>query len=156
MRRRQTRPRAPDRSAESRAQAQFEQFGLEWLRAIARGGEAGAATQSLMAFAETAQCGRIPWREPIEEAARTLERRCAEYAQASELDAAMFDQARAALLLLAEALATDRLASARRSARSLDLHRATGRFVQACERRARSEGWSYLDLIGKSLDAETP
>ncbi len=143
-------------AAAGRATALFEQFSLDWLRTLARGEAAGEATASLMAFAECAQVHRIPWRDPIEAAAGALEQRCALCAAASPLDAAMFDMARAALLLVAEALAQDRLAAARRSTRSLDLHRAAAAFIRACEQQAKSEGWSYLDLLVRAICDKPP
>jgi len=136
-----------DSTADAAAAALFERFSLDWLRTIARGGDAGEASDSLMNFVELAQFSRIPWRGAMEAAADALERRRQLCAAASLLDAAMFDVARAALLLLVEASAIDGFAPARRSARSLDLHAATGRFIQACEDQARS----YLDLLVASM-----
>ena len=151
VRRRIARRFGADSAPEASAALLFEQFSLDWLRTIARGGHAGEASRSLMNFVELAQSSRIPWRGAIEAAAGTLERRRQLCAAASQVDAAMFDVARAALFLLVEASATDRFAPARRSARSLYLHAATGRFIHACELQSRSEGWSYLDLLAASI-----
>ena len=149
-RRKNMRRRAPARSMDGAASTAFEEFSLEWLRAVARGGDARQASNALMSFVELAQTSHTPWRGAIEAAAGLLRRRCAVCAAASPLDAAMFDMAQAALNLLIEALAVDPFAQARRATRSLDLHAAARNFIGACEDQARSEGWSYLDLLVRS------
>lgn len=148
-RRRTARPsaRLPDTTIES----QFHLFTTELMRAVARGQSARRATEALIAFVELSARGQAPWGGTIERAIRACDASIEQRAAQSELDAALFDVARAGLLLMTEALALDPVAAARGATRSDALHQAVLRFTRACERQARREGWSYVGMLAERL-----
>lgn len=136
--------------------AQFDLFTLEFLRALARGQDAGRATGALMGFVELAGQARTPWKAAIEQSIRRCDQRIADRAGGAEVDRALFDLGRAGLLVMIEALAPDPVAAARAATRSDALHRAVLGFVAACERQAQRENWSYIALLYQRFKPDSP
>lgn len=131
--------------------ALFHDFATETMRAVARGEGAGKVAMALAGFVDFSARARAPWSDSIAQALSACDALIDERAGQSELDRALFDLGRAGLALITEALARDPVAAARSALRSDDLHRAVLLFLRACEREARRENWSYIDLLAERL-----
>lgn len=152
MTRRRSRQRgAGDMSPPADIEALFHDFATETMRAVARGEGAGKVATALAGFVDFSARARAPWPVSIARALSACDTLIRERASQSELDGALFDLGRAGLALMTEALARDPAAAARSALRSDDLHRAVLRFLRACEREARRENWSYIDMLAERL-----
>ncbi len=129
----------------------FHDFATETMRAVGRGDGADKVAMALAGFVDFSARARAPWALSIAGALSACDGLISERASHSELDRALFDLGRAGLALMTEALARDPVAAARSALRSDELHRAVLGFLRACERQARREDWSYIELLSGHL-----
>jgi hypothetical protein len=133
------------------AQQHFEDFVVVLLRTLASGDGSHQLTQQFFRFLEHAQENKVPIAPVFDGAISNL------HAMAFATDDLPFyeierkDITQAALRVIAESMATDNAARARRSKREQSLTQAIEQKILSSETRSRENGWSYVENLTKRL-----
>jgi hypothetical protein len=133
------------------AQQHFEEFAVALLRSLAGGDQSYQTTQQFFRFLQHAQESRVPIGPVIDGAIGELHRMAFETERADGYDVERKDVTQAALRVIAESMASDNAARARRSKREDYLNRAIEEKILGSETRSRENGWSYVENLTKRL-----
>lgn len=137
------------------AQQHFESFVVVLLRSLASGDGGYRLSEAFFRFLEHAQKTGVPVGPVLDGAVKRL---CEDAfdAKGDDYDADKKYVLETALMVIAESMASDNLARARKSKREGDFRQAIEEFVIGRERRSRENGWSYLSRATESLGKWPP
>lgn len=138
------------------AQQHFEGFVVVLLRSLASGDGSYQVTQQFFRFLEHAQQSQVPIGPVLDGALKELHQRAFDTEGLDDYDVEQKDITQAALRVIAESMATDNAARARRSKRELSLTRAIEEKILSSETRSREHGWSYVENLTKRLGKWPP
>jgi len=133
------------------AQRHFEDFVVVLLRSLAAGDASYQLTQQFFRFLEHARESEVPIGPVFDEAIRNLHAMAFDIENAPFYEVERKDITQAALRVIAESMATDNAARARRSKREDSLNQAIENKILGSETRSRENGWSYVGNLTKGL-----
>ncbi len=136
----------------SAVQLAFRRLIIEFLRATARGDDCGRKlSNSISEFYQEATSSRVPLSKIFDPVLRETH----DDVLAQKFDESVGDERRWILLsslrVIAESMATDPAARGRLSSRTSEFDRALESIMVEKERRARDNGWSYLEEVVRHL-----
>lgn len=138
------------------AQRHFEDFVVVLLRSLASGDGSYHLTQQFFRLLEHAQESKISIGPALAGAISNLHAMAFATDDLPSYEVERKDINQAALRVIAESMATDNAARARRSKREQSLTQAIEERILSSETRSRENGWSYIENLTKRLGKWPP